>query len=189
MAPCPGRPCAPPSAFGKRRLGGLVAVNIADRRAVDATVRGHDTRRALVRSTGRCDHDAGVVFSASLDGHLRGYRRNRRVVLDVAQFERVNRVPASWRSFNGRRHSHRGMLFSSSGYGSLIHGRNLLAFRWTMCVVESGRCRAACGSARLMEAIRAQRRSRRRCSRISGGRARVAGGSAVVQAVEFRSSS
>src|SRR5438876_697142 len=64
----------------------------------------------------------GIVFSASLDGHLRGYEAETgQVVLDVntaREFDTVNGVAARGGSMNGPGATVTGgMLFVSSGYG------------------------------------------------------------------------
>ncbi len=77
----------------------------------------------------------GVVFSGSLDGHLRAYDTSSgRVVWDVDtahEFATVNGVPARGGSMNGPGSTIvGGMLFVSSGYSSLgfMPGNVLLAF-------------------------------------------------------------
>jgi polyvinyl alcohol dehydrogenase (cytochrome) len=77
----------------------------------------------------------GVVFSGSLDGHLRAYETaHGRVIWDVdtaRDFETVNKVSAHGGSINGPGPTIvGGMLFVSSGYSSLgfMPGNVLLAF-------------------------------------------------------------
>jgi polyvinyl alcohol dehydrogenase (cytochrome) len=77
----------------------------------------------------------GAVFSGSLDGHLRAYETAAGGViwdLDTArEFETVNGIPARGGSLNGPGATVAGgMLFVSSGYGSLgfMPGNVLLAF-------------------------------------------------------------
>jgi polyvinyl alcohol dehydrogenase (cytochrome) len=77
----------------------------------------------------------GIVFSASLDGHLRGYEAETgQVVLDVntaREFDTVNGVAARGGSINGPGATVTGgMLFVNSGYGSIgfMPGNVLLAF-------------------------------------------------------------
>jgi polyvinyl alcohol dehydrogenase (cytochrome) len=77
----------------------------------------------------------GVVFSGSLDGHLRAYdAESGRELWDVdtaREFETVNTVAARGGSLNGPGATVvGGMLFVSSGYGSLgfMPGNVLLAF-------------------------------------------------------------
>jgi polyvinyl alcohol dehydrogenase (cytochrome) len=77
----------------------------------------------------------GMVFSASLDGHLRGYEAETgQVVFDtdtVQEFATVNGVKAKGGSMNGPGSTIvNGTLFVSSGYGSLgfMPGNVLLAF-------------------------------------------------------------
>jgi polyvinyl alcohol dehydrogenase (cytochrome) len=77
----------------------------------------------------------GVVFSGSLDGHLRAYSAEEGKVLwdfdTVRSFETVNGVPATGGSLNGPGAVVAGgMLFVNSGYARLgsIPGNVLLAF-------------------------------------------------------------
>lgn len=77
----------------------------------------------------------GVIFSGSLDGHLRAYdAATGEVIWDydtVRAYDTVNDVPAFGGAFNGPGASVAGgMLFVSSGYGSfgLMPGNVLLAF-------------------------------------------------------------
>ena len=77
----------------------------------------------------------GVVFSGSLDGHLRAYdAATGEVIWDfdtVRAYDTVNDVPAIGGAFNGPGASVAGgMLFVSPGYGSfgLMPGNVLLAF-------------------------------------------------------------
>jgi polyvinyl alcohol dehydrogenase (cytochrome) len=73
-----------------------------------------------------------MVFSASLDGHLRGYEAETgQVIFDtdtVQEFATVNGVKAKGGSMNGPGSTIvNGMLFVSSGYGSLgFMPRNVL---------------------------------------------------------------
>ena len=76
-----------------------------------------------------------MVFSASLDGHLRGYEAETGQVIfdtDTAHdFSTVNGVKAKGGSMNGPGSTIvNGTLFVSSGYGSLgfMPGNVLLAF-------------------------------------------------------------
>lgn len=77
----------------------------------------------------------GVVFSGSLDGHLRAYETETgRVLWDLDtghEFETVNGVPARGGSFNGPGATLAGgMLFVTSGYSPIgfMSGNVLLAF-------------------------------------------------------------
>jgi len=75
---------------------------------------------------------ADVVFSGSMDGHLRGYdARDGAVVWDfdtVREFKTVNGIEARGGSFNATGPTAvDGMLFVESGYGG-IRGNALLAF-------------------------------------------------------------
>jgi polyvinyl alcohol dehydrogenase (cytochrome) len=129
------------SAFEKKagEAGGLVAVNIADGKTRWSAPPPADTCSGRVGcSTGQpaaVTAMPGVVFSASLDGHLRGYEAETgQVVLDVntaREFETVNGVAARGGSFNGPGVTVAGgNVFVSSGYGSLgfMAGNVLLAF-------------------------------------------------------------
>ncbi len=77
----------------------------------------------------------GMVFSASLDGHLRGYEAETgQIIFDTdtaKEFKTVNGVKAAGGSMNGPGSTiANGMLYVSSGYGSLgfMPGNVLLAF-------------------------------------------------------------
>ena len=77
----------------------------------------------------------GVVFSGSLDGHLRAYDSGSgKVVWDVNtvnEFDTVNRIQARGGSMNGPGATVAGgMVFVTSGYSSLgfMPGNVLLAF-------------------------------------------------------------
>ncbi|MBZ5514051.1 MAG: PQQ-binding-like beta-propeller repeat protein [Acidobacteriia bacterium] len=75
----------------------------------------------------------GVVFSGSLDGHLRGYdTRDGRVIWDfdaLREFATVNGAPAKGGSFNASGPAIvDGMLYANSGYTNAISGNVLLAF-------------------------------------------------------------
>ena len=77
----------------------------------------------------------GVIFSGSLDGHLRAYETDGgRVIWDfdtARAFDTVNQIPARGGSLNGPGATVvGGMLFVSSGYSSLgfMPGNVLLAF-------------------------------------------------------------
>ena len=129
------------SAFEKKagEAGGLVAVNIADGKTRWSAPPSKDTCGTRVGcSTGQpaaVTAIPGIVFSASLDGHLRAYEaESGQVILDVNtahDFDTVNGVPARGGSFNGPGATVAGgMVFVSSGYGSLgfMPGNVLLAF-------------------------------------------------------------
>jgi polyvinyl alcohol dehydrogenase (cytochrome) len=77
----------------------------------------------------------GIVFSGSVDGHLRGYSTaDGRVIFDfdaMSQYKTVNEVPARGGSFDGPGPAIAGgMMFVSSGYARAggIPGNVLLAF-------------------------------------------------------------
>ena len=119
--------------------GGIAAVNIAD-----GTIKwrtppsGNTCGNRTGCSTGQpaaVTAIPGMVFSASLDGHLRGYEAETGQVIfdtDTAQeFTTVNGVKAKGGSMNGPGSTVvDGTLFVSSGYGSLgfMPGNVLLAF-------------------------------------------------------------
>src|SRR5262249_24406234 len=79
----------------------------------------------------------GVVFSGSVDGHLRGYSTaNGDIIWDfdtVRDYETINDVPAKGGSMNvGGPAIAGGEIFVNSGYvQNGIPGNVLLAFRWT----------------------------------------------------------
>jgi polyvinyl alcohol dehydrogenase (cytochrome) len=119
--------------------GGIAAVNIADGTIKWRTPPSGDTCRGRTGcSTGQpaaVSAIPGMVFSASLDGHLRGYEAETGQVVfdtDTAQdFATVNSVKAKGGSMNGPGSTIvDGTLFVSSGYGSLgfMPGNVLLAF-------------------------------------------------------------
>lgn len=128
-------------AFEKKagEAGGLLAVNVAD----------GTTRWSAPPSANTCGGRVGcstaqpaavtvipaVVFSGSLDGHLRAYASDTgRVIWDLdtaREFDTANGIPARGGSLNGPGATVAGgMLFVSSGYGSLgfMPGNVLLAF-------------------------------------------------------------
>jgi polyvinyl alcohol dehydrogenase (cytochrome) len=119
--------------------GGMVAVNIADGKPRWTSPPPADTcnsRRGC--NTGQpaaVSSIPGVVFSGSLDGHLRAYDSKTGNVLwdvnTVNEYDTVNRVPARGGSMNGPGATIvGGMLFVNSGYGSLgfMPGNVVLAF-------------------------------------------------------------
>ena len=119
--------------------GGLVAVNIADgktRWTIPPPADTCNARRGC--NTGQpaaVSSMPGVVFSGSLDGHLRAYdSASGRVLWDVNtvnEYDTVNRIPARGGSMNGPGATIvGGMLFVNSGYGSLgfMPGNVVLAF-------------------------------------------------------------
>jgi polyvinyl alcohol dehydrogenase (cytochrome) len=129
------------SAFEKKsgQAGGIIAVNVADGKQRWSTPPSADTCAARAGcNTGQpaaVTAIPGVVFSASLDGHLRAYEAETgQVILDVntaRDFDTVNGVAARGGSLNGPGATVAGgMLFVSSGYGSLgfMPGNVLLAF-------------------------------------------------------------
>lgn len=128
-------------AFEKKagEAGGLVAVNVIDGKTrwtappTGNTCSGRDgcntAQPAAVSAI------PGVVFSGSLDGHLRAYDSSTgRAIWDVdtaRDFMTVNGVTAKGGSMNGPGATVAGgMLFVSSGYGSLgfMPGNVMLAF-------------------------------------------------------------
>jgi polyvinyl alcohol dehydrogenase (cytochrome) len=119
--------------------GGMVAVNLADgkpRWTLPPTPDTCNARRGC--STGQpaaVSSMPGVVFSGSLDGHLRAYDSATGQVLwdanTVNEYDTVNRVPARGGSMNGPGVTIvGGTVFVNSGYGSLgfMPGNVILAF-------------------------------------------------------------
>ena len=129
------------NAFEKKpgEAGGLVAIDIADGRPRWSAPPPADTcgTRAGCNTGQPAAVTAmpGIVFSGSLDGHLRGYEAETgQVILDVdtaGEFTTANGVAARGGSLNGPGATVAGgMVFVSSGYGSLgfMAGNVLLAF-------------------------------------------------------------
>ncbi len=119
--------------------GGIAAVDLADGKIRWRTPPSGDTCGGRIGcSTGQpaaVTAMPGMVFSASLDGHLRGYEAETGQVIfdtDTAKdFTTVNGVKASGGSMNGPGSTIvNGTLFVNSGYGSLgfMPGNVLLAF-------------------------------------------------------------
>jgi polyvinyl alcohol dehydrogenase (cytochrome) len=118
--------------------GGLAAVDLTDGKIKWRTPPQGDCRGRVGCSTGQpaaVSAIPGMVFSASLDGHLRGYEAETgQVIFDTdttKDFATVNSVKASGGSMNGPGSTiANGMLYVSSGYGSLgfMPGNVLLAF-------------------------------------------------------------
>jgi polyvinyl alcohol dehydrogenase (cytochrome) len=119
--------------------GGIAAVNIADGTIKWRTPPSGNTCGGRTGcSTGQpaaVTAIPGMVFSASLDGHLRGYEAETgQVVFDTdtsQDFTTVNGVKAKGGSMNGPGSTIvDGTLYVSSGYGSLgfMPGNVLLAF-------------------------------------------------------------
>jgi len=119
--------------------GGIVAVSITDGTIKWRTPPSGDTCQGrLGCNTGQpaaVTAIPGMVFSASLDGHLRAYEAETgQVVFDAdtaKEFPTVNGVKASGGSMNGPGSTVvNGTLFVSSGYGSIgfMPGNVLLAF-------------------------------------------------------------
>jgi polyvinyl alcohol dehydrogenase (cytochrome) len=119
--------------------GGLVAVNIADgskRWSIPPAVNTCNARAGC--TTGQpaaVSTIPGVVFSGSLDGHLRAYDSSSGKVLwdqnTVNEYDTVNRVAARGGSMNGPGATVAGgMVFVSSGYSSLgfMPGNVVLAY-------------------------------------------------------------
>jgi len=129
------------SAFEKKagEAGGIAAIDVADGTIKWRTPPSGDTCGGRAGcNTGQpaaVSAIPGMVFSASLDGHLRGYEAETGQVIfdtDTAHdFQTVNGVKASGGSMNGPGSTVAGgMLYVSSGYGSLgfMPGNVLLAF-------------------------------------------------------------
>jgi polyvinyl alcohol dehydrogenase (cytochrome) len=129
------------SAFEKKPgdAGGLAAVNVADGKTLWSAPPPANTCSARAGcNTGQpaaVSAIPGVVFSGSLDGHLRAYDSGSgKVVWDVNtvnEFDTVNRIQARGGSMNGPGATVAGgMVFVTSGYSSLgfMPGNVLLAF-------------------------------------------------------------
>jgi polyvinyl alcohol dehydrogenase (cytochrome) len=129
------------SALEKRpgEAGGLAAVDLADGKIKWRTPpQGNTCGGRVACSTGQpaaVSAIPGMVFSASLDGHLRGYEAETgQVIFDTdtaKEFSTVNGVKASGGSMNGPGSTiANGILYVNSGYGSLgfMPGNVLLAF-------------------------------------------------------------
>jgi polyvinyl alcohol dehydrogenase (cytochrome) len=129
------------SAFEKKpgEAGGVVAVGVADGKTRwTAPPPPNTCAERTGCSTGQpaaVSAMPGVVFSGSLDGHLRAYDAGTgKMIWDfntLDEFETVNGVQARGGSMNGPGATVAGgMLFVSSGYGSLgfMPGNVLLAF-------------------------------------------------------------
>jgi polyvinyl alcohol dehydrogenase (cytochrome) len=129
------------SAFEKKPgdAGGLVAVSVADGKirwsAPPPMNRCGDRVGCNTAQPAAVSAIPGVIFSGSLDGHLRAYETETGKViwdLDAArEFETINGVPARGGSFNGPGATiAAGMVFVSSGYSVLgfMPGNVLLAF-------------------------------------------------------------
>jgi polyvinyl alcohol dehydrogenase (cytochrome) len=119
--------------------GGLVAVNLADGKPRWTVPPTPDTCNARPGcNTGQpaaVSSMPGVIFSGSLDGHLRAYESaSGKVLWDVDtmnEYDTVNRVAARGGSMNGPGATIvGGMVFVSSGYGSLgfVSGNVIIAF-------------------------------------------------------------
>ncbi|MBI4520370.1 MAG: PQQ-binding-like beta-propeller repeat protein [Gemmatimonadetes bacterium] len=121
------------------QAGGMVAVGVADGKPRWTAPPPADTCRGRAgcntAQPAAVSAIPGVVFSGSLDGHLRAYESETgRVIwdLDTAQaFDTVNGVAARGGSLNGPGATVAGgLLFVSSGYSSIgfMPGNLLLAF-------------------------------------------------------------
>ena len=117
--------------------GGLFAFNLqTGRRRVPRAPASCGTRpRCSPAQSAAISSMPGVVFSGSVDGHLRGYSTSDgRVIFDfdsVGPYKTVNEVPARGGSFDGPGPAIAGgMMFVSSGYARAggIPGNVLLAF-------------------------------------------------------------
>ena len=119
--------------------GGLMAVNVADGRtrwfAAPAQNTCADRPGCTTAQPAAVSAIAGVVFSGSLDGHIRGYETGAgKVIWDFdthGDIATVNGVPARGGAINGPGPTVAGgMLFLTSGYGafSFMPGNALLAF-------------------------------------------------------------
>jgi polyvinyl alcohol dehydrogenase (cytochrome) len=119
--------------------GGMAAVRIADGDVVWEAPPFQDTCGARpgchTAQPGAVTVIPGVVFSGSLDGHIRAYATETgNVIWDVdtvGEFDTVNGVPGRGGALNGPGATVAGgMLYISSGYGlfNYMPGNVLLAF-------------------------------------------------------------
>lgn len=119
--------------------GGLSAIDLSDGRVLWEAPPSQDScinrNGCNTAQPGAVSAIPGVVFSGSVDGHLRAYdARSGNVIWDydtVRDFRTVNGVPAHGGAMSGPGASIAGgMVFASSGYGSfgLMPGNVLLAF-------------------------------------------------------------
>ena len=119
--------------------GGLTSLQIADGEIIWHAPPVQDTCGSRVGchtgQPGAVTAIPGVVFSGSLDGHLRAYATDTgRVIWDadtVGEYDTVNGVPGQGGALNGPGATIAGgMLYVSSGYGFLnfMPGNVLLAF-------------------------------------------------------------
>jgi polyvinyl alcohol dehydrogenase (cytochrome) len=120
--------------------GGLSALGIADGKRVWSTpapvpVCSWGTRGCSGAQSAAATAIPGVVFSGSIDGHLRGYAAKDGAILwdvDTAQsYVSVNGVPTKGGSLDGAGPTIAGgMLYVNSGYGRFVGegGNALLAF-------------------------------------------------------------
>jgi polyvinyl alcohol dehydrogenase (cytochrome) len=129
------------SAFEKKpgQAGGLVALSAADGSQRWSAPPAADTcagrQGCNTAQPAAVSSIPGVVFSGSLDGHLRAYDSSSgKVLLDVNtlnEYDTVNGVPARGGSLNGPGATVAGgMVFVNSGYSSIgfMPGNVLLAF-------------------------------------------------------------
>lgn len=129
------------NAFEKKpgEAGGVVAVGLADGKPRWSAPPAPDTCGTRTGcNTGQpaaVSAMPGIVFSGSLDGHLRAYDTSSgKLVWDIdtaREYQTVNDVPAKGGGINGPGATVAGgMLFVNSGYGSIgfMPGNVLLAF-------------------------------------------------------------
>jgi polyvinyl alcohol dehydrogenase (cytochrome) len=118
--------------------GGMHAVQVATGRelwSVMPSPGGCERFRCSPAQSAAVTAIPGVVFSGSLDGHLRAYAtKSGRVIWDydtVREYKTINEIPAKGGSIDGPGPvAVDGMLFVNSGYGFLfgMPGNVLLAF-------------------------------------------------------------
>jgi polyvinyl alcohol dehydrogenase (cytochrome) len=115
--------------------GGLYAIDAQSGRKVWATEPPPCDKRANCSPAqpGAVTAILGVVFSGSMDGHLRAYSAaDGKIVWDfdtIREFDTVNGMKARGGSLNGPGPTvANGMVYVDSGYGTGIEGNVLLAF-------------------------------------------------------------
>jgi polyvinyl alcohol dehydrogenase (cytochrome) len=123
------------SAFDPYAGGGLTALEIASGKKIwyASPAPCGDRRPCIPAQEAAVTVIPGVVFSGSMDGHLRAYStRDGRVLWDydtVREYTTVNGVTAKGGSIgNGGVAVVDGMLFTNSGYSNVMPGNVLLAF-------------------------------------------------------------
>ena len=139
MAASNGVVFAPLSDFGRPTAGGLFALDAATGKVIWQTPAPKPTcagqRGCSPAQLAPATAVPGVVFSGSMDGHLRAYRMtNGEIIWDFdtnREFPTVNKIPAHGGSFSGTGPTVAdGMIYVNSGYANTggLPGNVLLAF-------------------------------------------------------------